>query len=267
MTYANTIGAAPDHAPPPKWLAASEILRAIGELGLFATAIPGLLACAARGDGHPVLVLPGLLAGDRSTAPLRAILRDLGYDARRWDLGRNRGALAIGDQGELLAARIEEIFEETERKVSLVGWSLGGVFARLMARRLPDQVRGVVTLGSPFAGGPQSTNAAVVYRIASGSEVDSAVSAAMLDEMNGPSHIPSSAIYSRSDGICAWQACCEEPARHKENIEVYGSHCGLGVNPSVVYAIANRLAQDEGQWSPFVPTGLASLAYPAAGHA
>jgi pimeloyl-ACP methyl ester carboxylesterase len=239
----------------------------MSEMSLLAVTFPGLLHAAARGDSHPVMVLPGLLASDRSTAALRAVLNKLGYDARPWGLGRNRGPRAIGPRAGLLAARVEALFEETGHKVSLVGWSLGGVFARLMARRMPDRIRQVITLGSPFMDDGDATNAAKLFEMASGTRRDDGAKRALFAELARPSQVPSSAIYSRSDGICAWQTCREDKAMRRESIEVYGSHCGLGVNPSVIYAVADRLSQPENGWEPFQPTGWSSWAFPAAGHA
>jgi pimeloyl-ACP methyl ester carboxylesterase len=250
--------------PPSAWLAAAELPRAVGELALLASTYPGLARSAPRGDGHPVLVLPGLLAGDRSTAPLRGVLSGLGYDARPWGLGRNYGPRAVGGSGERLVERVEALFEETGRTVSLVGWSLGGILARLVARRMPRLVRQVITLGSPFADGGDATNAGKLFEMASGTRRGDPANRAMFAELAGASDVPSAAIYSRTDGICAWQVCREQPAPRRENIEVYGSHCGLGVNPSVIYAVADRLAQDEGRWAPFEPPGWAGWAFPAA---
>ena len=255
--------AATRQAPSP-WLAAAELPRAVTEVGLFAATFGGLLYAAARGDGHPVLVLPGLLAGDRSTAPMRAVLNKLGYDARAWELGRNRGPRTVGANGERLMARVEALYQETGKKVSLVGWSLGGVFARLVARRMPVRIRQVITLGSPFMDNGDATNAGRIFELASGTKKGDRANRSIFAELGKPSAIPSAAIYSRTDGICAWQSCREAPARGRGNIEGYGSHCGLGVNPSVIYAVADRLAQDEREWAPFAPAGLTAWAYPAA---
>ena len=260
-----TFSASTAIAPPSGWLAAAEPMRAAAELALFACTAPPLLALSARGDGHPVLVLPGLLGGDRSTAPLRAVLRHLGFDARAWELGRNFGARSIGPDGARLSAVVEGLFEETGRRISLVGWSLGGILARLMAKRLPAAIRQVVTLGSPFAGGPKATNAWRVYEAASGEKVNDRASRAMLDELRAPLAMPSTAIFSRSDGVCAWQACCDTPGAQRENIEVLGSHCGLGANPMVAYAVADRLAQPEDKWERFRPRGFAALVFPGRG--
>lgn len=255
------------NAPPSKWLAATELPRAVADAGLFAAALPTLLAFAPRGDGHPVLVLPGFLAGDASTAPLRRTLNALGYDARGWGLGANIGPRSVGSDGQLLVDLIEDIFMSTGRKPSLVGWSLGGVLARIAAVGAPERVRQVITLGSPFAGSPKSTNAWRLYEKVSGAPIGGTQQDAMMADAKGPSPVPSSAIYSRDDGICAWRSCRSPRSRRAENIEVHGSHCGLGVNTSVLYAVADRLAQAEGEWSPFRPRGLAAWMFPSATHA
>jgi pimeloyl-ACP methyl ester carboxylesterase len=139
--------------------------RALNEFGAFLGALP-LLSLAPRGDGHPVLVLPGLIASDVSTRPLRAFLRNRGYAASGWRQGRNLG-LRPGVQHAMIDL-LEEMNDIHGRKVSLVGWSLGGLYARQLAKMMPERVRSVITLGSPFAGPPRSTNAWRVYELASG---------------------------------------------------------------------------------------------------
>ena len=127
------------------------------------------LAAAPRGDGHPVLVFPGLLASDLSTQPLRGFLKAHGYAAHGWKQGRNLG-LRPGVEADMLD-RIDELYERHgRRKVSLVGWSLGGIYARQLAKRVPDKVRCVISLGSPFTGSPKATNAWRVYEFASGQQ-------------------------------------------------------------------------------------------------
>ena len=145
------------------------------------------------------------------------------------------------------------------RKVSLIGWSLGGIFAREMARRAPDQVRCVITLGSPFAGAPRASNAWQLYERASNRRVEDWP---QRERMKTPPPVPATAIFSRSDGIVAWQGCLEREGPTSENIEVEGSHCGLGHNPTVLYAVADRLAQAEGQWQPSTAVGCRGLIYP-----
>ena len=126
--------------------------RAISELGAFLGALP-LLSLAPRGDGHPVLVLPGLVASDTSTRPLRSFLKSRGYAVSGWRQGRNLG-LRHGVQ-DAMVDLVQELNDTHGRKVSLVGWSLGGLYARQLAKMMPERVRSVITLGSPFAAGPE----------------------------------------------------------------------------------------------------------------
>lgn len=258
--------AAPDVPPPSRLLALTELPRALAEFGTLPFAAP-LLATAPRGDGHPVLVLPGFITTDASTAVLRGFLRRLGYDAREWGLGRNLGPRAIGREGERLIAKVKDIHAATGLKVSLVGWSLGGVMARIVAQRLPDMVRQVITLGSPFTGDPRASNVWRTYEWLTGQRVGDGHTRAQMAESATPLPMPATAIYSKDDGIVAWQNCVEPDGATADRIEVRGSHCGLGVNPAVLYAVADRLAQPEGAWRRFDRSGLRAWVYPAAGHA
>ena len=232
--------------------------RAISELGAFLGALP-LLSLAPKGDGHPVLVLPGLVASDTSTRPLRSFLQSRGYAVSGWRQGRNLG-LREGVQDSMLDL-LCDLNDTHGRKVSLVGWSLGGIYARQLAKMLPDRVRSVITLGSPFAASPKATNAWRVYEMASGQRADDT------DHRFGGSlaatpPVPTTAIFSRTDGVCAWQGCMEKASATSESIEVESSHCGMGHHPAVVYAVAERLAQPEGQWAPFDRSGWRSMVYP-----
>ena len=233
--------------PPSALLALTELPRAIAELGSLAVSMSALVATAPRGDGHPVLVLPGFMTSDTSTRILRRFLRTLGYDAHTWNLGRNLGPRAIGQQGEKLVDRLREVHEATGQKVSIVGWSLGGVMARLLARRAPDHVRQVITLGSPFAGSPKSSNVWRLYEYMSGTAVEGQHTKGMLAEIAAPPAVPTTAIFTKADGVVAWETCQEVETDLAENIEVHGSHCGLGINPSVLYAVADRLALKPGE--------------------
>jgi len=243
------------HAPPSRALQLLE-LRAFGELGAALALLP-LLRRAPKGDGHPVMVLPGLLAGDGSTRLLRTYLGERGYAVHGWGLGRNMG-LKPGLESRM-KARLRALHREHGRKVSLVGWSLGGVFAREIASALPDTVRSVITLGSPIRGNPRSTNAWRIYELASGQSLDDPKSK---KPRTTPPPVPTTSIYSRTDGIVAWQCSVEAGGLRSESIEVIGSHCGLGVNPAALYAVADRLAQTEDQWRPFDRSGLRGLVFP-----
>jgi len=230
--------------------------RAVQELGAFWMLRPWL-AAAPRGDGHPVLVFPGLMASDLSTRPLRGFLKAQGYAAHGWNQSRNLG-LRPGLEQDMLE-RVDELYERHgRRKISLVGWSLGGIYARQLAKRRADKVRSVISLGSPFTGSPRATNAWRVYEWASGQKVDDR-DQHIAGPLALPPPVPTTSIFSRSDGICAWQCCINPEGEQVENIEVEGSHCGLGHHPAAVYAIADRLAQPEGQWKKFDRSGWRAL--------
>lgn len=256
----------PDAAerPPSMALALLELHRAVFELATLPLAAP-VLRTAPKGDGHPVLVLPGFTASDKSTAILRRYLDSLGYETFAWELGRNLGPRAIGHEGERLIERLRAVHDITGKKVSIVGWSLGGVMARQLSRRAPDAVRQVISLGSPFAGDPRSTNVWRVYEGLVGQRIDGESIQAQLRESREAPPVPSTAIYSKTDGIVHWRGCVEPDAATTDNIEVYGSHCGLGVNPAVLYAVADRLALPEDHWVPFERDGWRRAIYPSSG--
>jgi hypothetical protein len=243
--------------PPSKALMFLEG-RAIHEFGAFLGALP-FLSLVPRGDGHPVLVFPGLIASDASTRPLRSFLKNKGYLVSGWRQGRNLG-LRHGLR-EAMADLVHELSDIHGRKISLVGWSLGGLYARQLAKMMPDRVRIVVTLGSPFAGHPRTTNAWRIYEMASGRRADEEDLRFGGSLSEAPS-VPTTAIFSRTDGVCAWQSCKERASAASESIEVESSHCGMGHHPAVVYAVADRLAQPEGQWKPFDRSGWRSFVYP-----
>ena len=230
-------------APGPFLLALEG--RAPWELGATLAAYP-VLRQAPRGDGHAVVVFPGLAASDITTLPLRAFLGDRGYDAQGWNLRFNFGPR----KGVLEASRerVRRLRRESGRKVSLVGWSLGGVFAREIAKLLPGDVRCVVTLGSPFTGNPKANNAWRFYELVSGHRLDDDRAISRVRETPP---VPTTSIFSRSDGIVAWQCCLQRAEDRAESIEVHASHIGIGLNAAAWYAVADRLAQPEGRWQPF----------------
>src|SRR5665213_1419836 len=217
-----------------------------------------LLMRAPRGDGHPVLTLPGFLATDISMAPMRRYLMELGYDAYAWKMGRNVGGFAR--MRAALRDRLAEIHAATGRKVTIVGWSLGGIYARDLALQAPELVRYVVTLGSPFAGDVRATNATRLYEAMSGEAVEH--DSALRKAIAGDLPVPTSSIYSRADGIVNWRTCILRASATAENIEVHlGSHVGLGVNAAALWAVADRLAQPEGQFVQFDRSGPFAIAY------
>ncbi len=217
-----------------------------------------LLMRAARGDGHPVLALPGFLATDLSMAPMRRYLSELGYDAHAWRMGRNTGG--ISRMRAALRDRLAEIHGSSGRKVSIIGWSLGGVYARDLALQAPEMVRYVVTLGSPFANDVRATNATRLYEALSGEGVED--NSELRQAISGDLPVPTTSIYSRTDGIVNWRTCLLRPSETAENIEVHlASHVGLGVNPAALWAVADRLAQGEGQFRQFDRSGPFAIAY------
>ena len=242
--------------PPGLGLLLAEV-RGIFEFNASLMLSPFLMS-APRGDGHPVLTLPGFLASDMSTAPMRRYLPELGYDPHAWRMGRNVGGFAR--MRAALRGRLAEIHQSTGRKVSIVGWSLGGIYARDLALHAPEMVRYVVTLGSPFANDVRATNATRLYEALSGETVGS--DPALLQALAGDLPVPTTSIYSRADGIVNWRTCRLRPSDTSENIEVHlASHVGLGVNPAALWAIADRLAQGEGQFSQFDRSGPFAIAY------
>ncbi|MBE7938973.1 MULTISPECIES: alpha/beta hydrolase [Ramlibacter] len=204
---------------------------------------------SAIGDGHPVVVYPGLAGGPLATATLRQFLRHSGFQAHDWEGGVNTGP--EGDFDAWLApwaARVRALHEDTGRKVSLVGWSLGGIYAREIARREPRSVRQVITLACPFAAVVQGNHAGTVYRLLNRERAR--VPADMQARLRQPPPVPSSSIYSRSDGIVSWRACLEKATPASESIEVSASHLGMVSHPEVLRIVAERLAQPEGHWRP-----------------
>lgn len=234
--------------PPPSSLLIALELRAPWELWSVLPSWP-LLARAPAGDGHPVIVFPGLSASDGSTLPIRGYLQNLGYDISGWNQGYNFGPRA----GILQTAKrqVMDTCEVTGKKVSLVGWSLGGIYARELAKELPDCVRSVVTMGTPFSGSHTSTNAWRLFELTSGKDITRELQ--QFDLPVAPP-VPTTSIYSRTDGVVAWPASIQKPSKSNprtENVEVIASHIGLGLNPTAWWALADRLAQPEGQWKPF----------------
>ncbi len=231
-------------------LAAMEMFRASFE-GFNLLMSSPVLAAAPRGDGHGVMVLPGFATDDDATSLLRSFLERLGYDVHPWRLGMNLDHRTAGYRGEHIAKQIRQLVERTGRKVSLVGWSLGGVIAREAARRDPNAVRQVISIASPFSGNPHANHVGSLYELLSGNRVDSP--AAIRRFANGPLPLPmpSTSIYSRTDGITAWENCVATTDSQTENVEVNSSHFGMVMNTTVFRVVADRLAQHEGEWQPY----------------
>ena len=158
------------------------------------------LARLPRGDGHPVMVFPGMAPSDLTTVPLRRFLRSLGYVAQAWGQGFNFGPRR-GVLERCARRRARALADRHRQPVSLIGWSLGGIYARELAKLHPTATRCVVTLGTPFTGHPKATNAWRIYELLSGKVGD----AELMAQIRQPPPVPTTSIYSRSDGIVAWR--------------------------------------------------------------
>jgi pimeloyl-ACP methyl ester carboxylesterase len=240
-------------AKAPGWFLLALEGRAPWEYGatLLASAI---LDTAPDGDGHPVLVFPGLATGDFSTLVLRNYISRRGYVCHAWDQGLNLGPRP--GVLEHCLERVRRLRTAHGQPISLIGWSLGGVYAREIAKAVPDAVRQVITLGTPFAGSPKATNAWRLYEFASGQRIADDERVAQL---RGTPPVPTTSIYSRTDGVVAWRCSIEQESTQSENIEIHSSHFGMAMNPAALYAIADRLAQPHDSWHRFDRDGLPGI--------
>ena len=202
------------------------------------------------GDGHPVVVYPGLGAGSMNTSQLRNFLRLAGFQANDWGGGVN-----IGHEGEFddwldgLTGNVRDIQDRHDgRKVSLVGWSLGGIFAREIAKRAPESVRTVITLATPFSALGDATHAGALYKMLNGDA--GRIGPEIEERLRNSPPVPTTSIYSKSDGVVCWRGCIEKRSATTESVEVDTSHLGMVNHPSVLRIVANRLAQPEGRWRP-----------------
>jgi predicted alpha/beta hydrolase family esterase len=227
-------------------LLATEPLRALLE---FCSSKLGHLA-REDGDGHPVVVYPGLGAGAMTTAYLRSHLQQCAFAVHDWDKGVNTGPdCGFDDWLQPLAERVRALQALHGRKVSLVGWSLGGIYARELAKCAPDSVRQVITLATPFASLGGANHAGTIYKMLGGDA--SQLTEAMQRRLRARPPVPTTSIYSKSDGVVCWRGCVQQRGEHVENIAVEASHLGMPTHPEVLRIVANRLAQPEGTWRPY----------------
>jgi len=215
------------------------------ELGALVAASP-ILRLLGRGDHHPVFVMPGFLGDDSSTLPLRFHLRAWGY----WAHGM-RGGQNLGPTPQVLAGideRLVKLHGRHGRKVSLVGWSLGGIYARELAKRAPECVRQVITLGTPFAAMRGATHAEGLYKLLNGNAAQ--LTDALASRLRATPPVPTTSVFSKSDGVVCWRGCIEQRTPLSESVEVGASHLGMVTHPEVLRVVVDRLAQPEGRWRP-----------------
>lgn len=217
-------------------------LRSAHEIGRLLRASTWL-ALAPRGHGQVVIDLPGWRAPEVSGAPIRAYLRLLGYETRSWGLGRNRGTPER--DVDRLVERLSQ--RSGDQPVSLVGWSLGGLIAREVAREIPDRVERVITYGSPIVGGPTHTVAATSYGEEECQRAERFLRHRAADR---PLAVPVTAIYTKRDAIVDWRACIDHISPDVEHVEVRSTHLGLGLDPDVWWAVATSLARLPRRYSP-----------------
>jgi pimeloyl-ACP methyl ester carboxylesterase len=242
MDFAAALGS-PFRAPPLSLLAV-EPLRALFD----GFAAHGACEATPVGDGHPVIVYPGLGAGAIHTSRLRSFLKDSGFTVLDWEGGINTGPVGrLHDWLPELEQRLRDVHARYGRKVSLVGWSLGGVYARELAKSCPECVRQVIMLATPFQALGHGNHAGAVFRLL---HPDSQVDAQLQQRVSEAPPVPTTSVYSKSDGIVSWRGCIEQRTERSESVEVSASHLGIVSHPQVLRIVANRLAQAEGRWRP-----------------
>lgn len=241
-----------EFGPPPAVLLALEPLRAISDYlaGLAPPSEP-----LPRGDGHPVLVFPGLGVSGCVTEDLRQRLQTLDYEVHDWEQGVNQWPEHDFDEFlRSLGEQLRRIFARDKCPVSLIGWSLGGVYARELAKQHPELVRQVITLATPFVDQPNSTHAGWLFTLLNGGV--SPVDEALLRRLSIDPDVPCTSVYSPSDGIVGWEGCVGIESAHHRNIEVDNvSHWGMLHNPDVLRVVARVLAEPRhGAFRTFIDT-------------
>jgi len=244
---------------------ATEMNRAAMEFAALHTSWPLIKETLPKGDGHPVLFLPGFLTSDVFTTPLQTRVEERGYKVYGWDYGINTGF--DEKTAEHLKKRLKEVFDENGgQKVSLVGHSLGGVYARELAREFPEMVRDVITLGTPFGMLDDTAKASSEYLKGVYEYFNPGNEHLDIDNIKErgltPPPVPTTSMFSKDDGVVNWKATLNPKCAETENIEVYGSHIGMTFNPLTVAAVIDRLAQKEGDWKPFDRKKYVMLLYP-----
>ncbi|MEH6571131.1 MAG: alpha/beta hydrolase [Halioglobus sp.] len=236
---------------PPHWsLALTEAPRVAIELASLALT-KSRLEKLPRGDGHGVMVIPGFMGDDPFNNALVNFLNGLGYRASGWQMGRNLGPASFSSDD--LRVKIERLLNAGGGQISIIGHSLGGIYAREIARKEPGVIRQVISLGSPFGDGRDTgSNASKLFnRLNPNSETDPELVAQKKELAKAPP-VPTTSIYTKEDGVVNWRTAIQEKDHHQtQNIQVVGSHCGLTLNPTVWYLVADRLRHTQTSWQPF----------------
>jgi pimeloyl-ACP methyl ester carboxylesterase len=254
-------------ARPPKLIYTLLEVRGLLEVASLPLWLP-LLQTTPRGDGHPVLLVPGFAASDATLVGLRVFLRSRGYHVETWGFGQNTGFQRKFTQA--LEQKLRHMHHMHERKASLVGWSLGGIYAFYAAHCAPECVRSVISLGGPLRVTAVNDQVPLpvkaLYRyFAHPMGPVAHISNVRARLLRSPPPVPSACIYSATDGIVPPDAArIDAPAGTHENIWVPGSHLGMGFNAAVMWVLADRLAQPEGSWQPFAPSGALGALYASA---
>jgi pimeloyl-ACP methyl ester carboxylesterase len=237
--------------PPSEVLNLTEPIRALIDLGVMHLSEPWLNS-QVGGDGHPVLIIPGFTASDRSTVVLRNFLSTLGYLPCGWNQGINFGIRHEAFEG--VAELLTQLHEEYGCRVSLVGQSLGGIYARELAKLFPDLVRQVITLGSPFNDPDgDASHVSNLYKMFNPDQLSKSAQFSKEHwDLAAAPPVPTTAMFSKWDGVCHWRACLQHGGHdYVENIEVMASHTGMAVNAQSLFVIADRLSQRRRSWKPF----------------
>jgi len=237
--------------PPSALLTALEFPRWVGEYAA-SRLIDGFSRTSTVGEGRPVLVLPGFAASDFVTGRMRAHLRKSGFGVHGWQLGRNVGLTDRLVDG--LIERFVEVADRYDEPVSIVGWSFGGLLARRIAHEHPDRVRQIICLGSPWRAEGERTRATAMFERSRVRHGLSDRARDIVDQLRQPVPVPTTAIWSRSDGVTSWSGCAVDETTTPaiaENIEVPSSHVGMVASPLVLAVVVNRLRQDPDNWQRF----------------
>ena len=233
-------------------------LMAIPEFMFFPAAAVAAAVTSPKATPRPVLVLPGFIGSDQSTLPLRGFLWSLGHRPYGWGLGRNVGPT------DHVAAGVDRLLVELHDRhrtpIDIVGWSLGGVFGRLLALNRPEMIRQVISLGSPIRLEREQSSVNSLFELM-GSIWNFSSTSRRLDVDKIP--VPSTTVWTRSDGVVPGLACRQTPGPNAEAVEVRGSHCGLGQNGAVLRLIGDRLALPVDEWRPFEVSNAMRAIYPS----